>query len=81
MEEDKRQRFQGNCLQSMEGSKFMKYYDNYPPEVKSRLRESPYNLCVACVDDLAWESGMRGSQKECMIKAIEMMEDMIRAES
>ena len=79
MQEDTRQRFQGKCLRSMEGKTFMKYYDEYPPEVRDRLMNSPYNLCAACVADFSWQEGMRGTRKERMIKAIDEMEDMIRA--
>lgn len=79
MQEDARQRFQGKCLQSKEGRIFMDIYDECPSEVKNRLMNSPYNLCVACVRDIAYGTGMSGSPKERMMKAIDIMEEQVSA--
>lgn len=80
MQEDARQRFQGLCLQSTEGSRWMNlHFDALPPAVRERLRESPFNLCPACVADIAYGTGMSGSAKERMMKAIDIMEEQVSA--
>jgi len=68
MQKDKRQRFQGLCLEAEEGWKHMSSYDKMPPDIRKRLRESPFNLCPACV-----------IMKDNKMRQIHMMESMIRA--
>jgi hypothetical protein len=49
-----RLRFQGKCLQNDEGWRFMRnFFDELPPPVRMRLAISQYNLCTACVSELA----------------------------
>lgn len=79
MQKDARLLFQGKCLQSSEGKGYRwmeQHFDRMPPEVRARLRVSDFNLCSACVYDLAWD-GKRWD----FIKAIEIMEEQIRASS
>lgn len=44
------QRFQGLCLMQEEGWMHMDAYDDLPPDIRQRLRDSPFNLCAACVN-------------------------------
>ena len=37
------------CLLSTEGWLWMKLYDSFSEEMRKRVRESPYNLCCACL--------------------------------
>ena len=46
---DTRQRFQGKCFVALEGKDFMYVYDNMPTSVRERLKNSPFNICPACV--------------------------------
>ena len=65
-------RFQGLCLQSSKGQLYMKDFDRLPPEIREKLRESPFNLCTACV----LEQAMTGT----LLSSIHKMETMIRCE-
>jgi hypothetical protein len=69
-----RQRFQGLCLVSDEGWKFMcDNFDDFPPKIRQRLRNSPFNLCAACV----YNDGLSDSE-ESLLHAIETMEATVR---
>lgn len=74
MEEDKRQRFQGKCLEASEGWLYMDDFDMMPPPVRERLRMSDFNLCPACI-------GWLGDNHASYELRIKRMEDMIRAGS
>lgn len=50
-------RFQGMCLQSVEGRDLMNSFDQLPPLARNRLRQSPFNICPACVNDAVNERG------------------------
>lgn len=68
-------KFQGLCLEQEEGAgrRYMYLYDEFPPEVRKRLQQSPYNLCAACLNAKgAYHSGLRG------LIAIAEMERLIR---
>ena len=42
--------FKGMCLEKKErGSDYIHCYDDLPPLVRKRLRDSPFNLCPACI--------------------------------
>jgi hypothetical protein len=67
-----REWFQGLCLINDEGWKHMDVFDMLPLNIRQRLRESPFNLCAACIavecmDDL-----------ERLLPAIETMEATVR---
>ncbi len=66
-------RFQGSCLVANEGRFYMVIYDIFPPEIRLRLQSSTYNLCAACVQDIATR------KKLTYIDAIRQMEAQIRA--
>lgn len=74
-----RDRFQGLCLQSEDGWEFMSTFDEMPWEVRNELRNSPFNLCPACVFDVAYKIGS-SCEPFFLIKAIREMEQMIRCE-
>lgn len=45
---------QSICLMAIDGWEFMESaFDELPHAVRIRLRNSPYNLCTACVIDYA----------------------------
>lgn len=62
-------KFQGLCLIQGEGWMYMQAYDYLHPEIRQRLRDSPFNLCAACVFEA------HGSEMEM----IERMESILRA--
>lgn len=76
---DTRQRFQGTCLQSTEGFYWMNTFDALYPEVRERLRNSPFNICTVCVAGMAYKIGGKKSVKIKFMEAITRMEEMIRA--
>lgn len=51
-------KFQGLCLQSNEGWQHMNMFDRMPPSLRRRLAYSPFNLCPACVRDVALGSAI-----------------------
>ena len=54
MQPNTRQRFQGKCYLGDEGHRYMQNnYDELPPETRSRLQSSAFNICSACVYDEA----------------------------
>lgn len=53
MEQLNTDKFQGMCLVSAEGHKFMFAYDGFPPSVRDKLKYSPYNICPICVSEVA----------------------------
>jgi hypothetical protein len=78
---DTRQRFQGLCLESDEGWVYMRDgYDRFSPAVRKRLRESPFNLCSACVYQQSSRFFAHEHNRDRRyFAAIEMMEEQIRA--
>lgn len=43
---------QTNCLINEAGWQYMAIFDGFPPETREMLRNSPFNLCAACVGDV-----------------------------
>ena len=74
---------QGRCLQNAKDPSFMRLYDTFDPATRKRLRESAYDLCCACVQDIAVEINRdRRLHLEPRIfhcEAIDQMECQIRA--
>jgi hypothetical protein len=75
---------QGRCLQNSKTPDFMRIYDGFDPASRKRLRESVYDLCAACVRDLAIEI-MRdrrnyGSSDIYFCEAIDQIERQIRCQ-
>lgn len=70
---------QGICLQSEdgEGARYMRNFDEFPPAVRRRIAASPYNLCAACLCDIAHYQFRWDYNPELM--AIEYMESRIRS--
>lgn len=62
---------QTNCLQQDEGWLHMDHYDDMGPKVRQRMRESPFNLCAACVRE--YSLGMM-----TVFEAIEVIEGKLR---
>lgn len=71
-------KFQGKCLINSEGWQYMRWvFDRFPPRVRERLRDSPFNICAACVGDVA-NLGVGGSEL-AYLDAIDQIEARIRA--
>jgi hypothetical protein len=51
----------------------MDLFDAFPPDIRQRLRDSPFNLCAACVRN----DGLSDSE-ELLLQAIETMEATVR---
>lgn len=45
--------FQGLCLVNAAGSQTIEAYDGLPSEVRAIVRDAPYNLCPACLSEIA----------------------------
>jgi hypothetical protein len=52
----------------------MSTFDDFPPHIRQRLRDSPYNLCAKCILEAAGFSSYE------LLRAIEKMEAAIREE-
>jgi hypothetical protein len=65
-----RERFQGLCLIKDEGWKYMDLFDDLSPDIRQRLRDSPFNLCAACI--------VSEGSDDRLLPAIEMMEAAVR---
>jgi hypothetical protein len=52
----------------------MDTFDDFPPAIRQRLRDSPYNLCAECILEVA------GFSSNELLHAIEAMEAAIRKE-
>lgn len=67
------------CLVDAEGWNNMGMFENLPLEVRERLRNSPYNLCVSCL----WEktyllAGRKQPSVFNYLSVIDNMENEIR---
>jgi hypothetical protein len=71
------QRFQGLCFVSTEGWEHMDLFDQFPPEIRQRLRDSPFNLCAACVADAGLADG-GNFDADLLMQAIENIEAYLR---
>lgn len=77
---DNRLEFQGVCFVASAGHLWMKgYFDYFPPEVRERLRNSPFNMCAACLRENAIIELNDGLITRDYLKAIEMFEKQIIA--
>ena len=67
-------RFQGLCLENEPGAgrKYLYIYDMLPPYARELVRNSSFNLCLACLEGLAVR------QTTSWPVAIKRMETMIR---
>lgn len=81
---DDRYGMQGKCLISRKEPAFMLKFDDFPPEVRERLRNSSYDLCSHCVHDICGQMmcddrGRSGRRLYSYgIQAIDRMEHQIR---
>jgi hypothetical protein len=66
-----RDKFQGICLESVEGWKTIEYYDILPPLVKKRIQSSFINICCVCILERTFWS----KDDHKIIKYIEWFED------
>lgn len=75
-----RSKFQGKCFYSTNGHQWMtRFFDELDQAIRKRLSQSPYNLCTACVIDIAVRK-LEFPEPSAYIKAIEEMEQQIAAE-
>lgn len=82
MERRTEEQIPGSCLENTAGHQWMPKYDKFPPSVRKRLQESPFNLCAACVAMYAKNGtpGARPSESDYH-RAIGWMEEALRASS
>lgn len=75
-------RFQGLCLVKEDGAgiAYIRYYDMMPPAIRERVRNSPINLCAACISQDAKQKAFardehypRISDYLCIISHMEQM--------
>jgi len=76
-----RTKFQGRCFVRADGYRYMTtYFDVMPPSVRERARNSPFNLCAACISDESNRFNHLPDREHRLLAAIISMEDQIRAE-
>jgi hypothetical protein len=77
-------KIQVKCLIGDEGHVWIKNYDALPPAARQRLRESPFNLCAACLVMFVLPEVKRKhpsyTHNKALFAAIEMMEAEVRKE-
>jgi hypothetical protein len=75
---------QVKCLIGDEGHVWIGSYDTLPPPVRQRLRDSPFNLCAACLVMFVLPKVQRRhpsySRNKALFAGIEMMEAEVRKE-
>jgi len=75
---------QVKCLTGDEGHVWIESYDELPPAVRQRLRESPFNLCAAClmvyVLPKVYRQHPSYTRLKALFAAIELMEAEVRKE-
>jgi len=80
----KEQILQVKCLTGDEGHVWIESYDELPPAVRQRLRESPFNLCAACLVVYVLPEVYRQhpsyTRLKALLAAIELMEAEVRKE-
>jgi hypothetical protein len=74
---------QVRCWIGDEGHVWIHYYDELPPAVRRRLRQSPFNLCPACLvcTFLPQVRTPRLTREKALFAAIEIMEAAVRGSS
>jgi hypothetical protein len=74
---------QVKCLIGDEGHVWIHHYDALPVVARQRLRDSPFNLCAACLEMFVLPKVRRRhpsySRNKALFAAIEMMETEIRS--
>ena len=78
-------KYQGLCLVDYRGSETIAQYDKMSPEARQLVRNSSFNICPACIMDIARELAFRRTNDlipdlwdyQC---AIHRMETQIRCE-
>jgi hypothetical protein len=77
-------KLQVKCLIGDEGHIWIKDYDALPPVVRQRLRNSPFNLCAACLMMFVLPEVQRKhpnyTDNKAIFAAIEIMEIEVRKE-
>jgi hypothetical protein len=80
-----RQVLQVKCLTGDEGHVWIRSFDELPPAVRQRLRESPFNLCAACLVSFVLPEVNRQHPSyprlKALLAAIELMEAEVRKEA
>lgn len=75
-------KFQGLCLESMQGKDLIGNYDIMPPQIRELVCNSNFNICPACLCDMAIEFANKRLEHyptpEDYKRALEQMESMIR---
>jgi hypothetical protein len=75
---------QVKCLTGDEGHVWIGSYDELPPAVRQRLRNSPFNLCAACLVAFVLPDVQRRHRSYTRVKAlfaaIDIMETEVRKE-
>jgi hypothetical protein len=75
---------QVKCLTGDEGHVWIKSYDALPSVVRKRLRNSPFNLCAACLVMFVLPKVQKRhpsyADEQALFTAIEMMEVEVRKE-
>jgi hypothetical protein len=76
---------QVKCLTNDEGHVWIGSYDELPSAVRQRLRESPFNLCAACLEAYVLSEVYRRHpnypRQKALFAAIELMEAEVRKEA
>lgn len=49
-------KFQGMCLEGVEGHETIRFHDDLPQAVRKALQNSPFNICAACLQDTYWSN-------------------------
>lgn len=73
---------QVKCLIGNEGHVWIHEYDALPAVVRKRLRNSPFNLCAACLQMFVLPRVQRKypTREKALFAAIEVMEAEVRKE-
>jgi hypothetical protein len=70
---------QVRCWTADQGHVWIHAYDRLPPKVRRRLRDSPFNLCAAClVAYFLPEVPQGGTKEQRLFAAITVMEAAVR---
>jgi hypothetical protein len=76
---------QVKCFTNDEGHVWIESYDSLPSAVRQRLRNSPFNLCAACLKSFVLPKVRRQhpnyTREKALFAAIEVMEAEVRKES
>jgi hypothetical protein len=75
---------QTKCYTGNHGWEYMEdCYDTFPPAVRRRLRNSPYNLCAGCLEAFFYPKVQRAhprwTDEQAYLRAIAVMEYKVQA--